>query len=70
MDGDLAQQATAYNTKELYNLNIVMAGRKNRCNSIPVTDSDGKLLPEEDNQRRWKEHLQEVLNRPTRSRTC
>ena len=45
---DLAQQAeeaaVAYNAKELCNLNKIMAGKKNRCNSMPVRDNDGKLL--------------------------
>ena len=32
---------------------------------MPVWDKDGKLLSKEDEQmKRWKEHFQEVLNRP------
>lgn len=67
---DLAQQAeeaaAAYNTRELYNLTKIMAGKMNRRNSMPVRDNDGKLLSKEDDQmNRWKEHFQQVLNRPT-----
>ena len=57
---DLAQQAKeaaeSRNIRELYNFTKIMAG-KNKSNSMPVRDNDGKLLSKEEEQvNRWKEH--------------
>ena len=42
-----------------------MVGKKNKRNLMSVRDNDGKLVSKEDEQmKRWKEHFQEMLNRP------
>ena len=51
--------------KALYETTRLLSGRKNNQNR-PVRDKTGKLLTKIDEQLgRWKEHFQEVLNRPS-----
>jgi len=51
--------------KALYTTTRLMSGRRNNPNR-PVRDKRGQLLTSVERQlERWKEHFQEVLNRPT-----
>nr|KAG5710457.1 hypothetical protein BaRGS_022275 [Batillaria attramentaria] len=51
--------------KALYATTRLLSGRRNNS-SRPVRDKTGQLLTTvEDQLRRWKEHFQEVLNRPS-----
>nr|KAG5686358.1 hypothetical protein BaRGS_026819 [Batillaria attramentaria] len=51
--------------KALYATTRLLSGRRNNSNR-PVRDKTGQLLTTvEDQLRRWKEHFQEVLNRPS-----
>ena len=50
--------------KSLYNTTRQLSGRPPITNS-PVKDSNGKVISKNEEQlKRWKEHFQEVLNRP------
>ena len=52
------------NTRELYNTIKKIAGKFNKPER-PVRDREGKLIPDEEGQKkRWAEHFQELLNRP------
>ena len=50
--------------KSLYNITRQLSGRPPITNS-PVKDSNGNVISKiEEQLKRWKEHFQEVLNRP------
>ena len=52
------------NTRDLYNIIKKIAGKFNKPER-PVKDKKGKLIPDEEGQKkRWTEHFQELLNRP------
>ena len=56
--------AKQHNPKELYKITRLLAGR-NRSTNRPVKNKQGNLLTRESQQReRWREHFQELLNRP------
>ena len=66
---DIADQAEKAarkgDLKTLYATTRFLGGRWSNSNSRPVRDKEGKLLTHIDDQlARWKEHFQEVLNRP------
>ena len=66
---DIADQAEKAarkgDLKTLYATTRSLGGRWSNSNSRPVRDKEGKLLTHIDDQlARWKEHFQEVLNRP------
>ena len=66
---ELAEQAETAagkgDLKALYATTRLMSGRRSNPNR-PVRDKSGKLLTSvEDQLARWKEHFQEVLNRPS-----
>ena len=50
--------------KSLYNITRQLSGRPPITNSL-VKDSNGNVISKNEEQlKRWKEHFQEVLNRP------
>lgn len=52
------------NLRELYSVIRRLSGRHNKPER-PVKDKDGKAIPDNEGQRnRWKEHFEELLNRP------
>ena len=56
--------AKQHNPKELYKITRQLAGR-NRSTNRPVKSTHGNLLTKESQQMdRWREHFQELLNRP------
>ena len=66
---DIADQAEKAarkgDLKTLYAMTRFLVGRWGNSNSRPVRDKEGKLSTHIDDQlARWKEHFQEVLNRP------
>lgn len=67
LDG-LAQEAeeaaTKGNLREVYCITKKLSGRF-QSSDMPIKDKNGKLLTsQEDQKKRWKEHFEELLNRP------
>ena len=51
--------------KKVYDTTRLLSGKRN-VQSTPVKDKNGEVLTSTDDQLiRWKEHFQEILNRPT-----
>lgn len=51
--------------KELYNITKVLSGKFSKPER-PVKSKDGKAIPgDEEQKKRWVEHFEELLNRPT-----
>lgn len=61
-----AEEAANYgNTRDLY-ATIRQLSRKFSAPERPVKDKEGKVIPDVEGQRkRWREHFEELLNRPT-----
>ncbi|XP_061164542.1 uncharacterized protein LOC133173578 [Saccostrea echinata] len=58
------QAAKAGTMKDLYDITKKLAGKRSK-QERPVKDKAGKQLEgEEEQRRRWKEHFEELLNRP------
>ena len=56
--------AKQHNPKKLYKITRQLAGT-NRSTNRPVKNKQGNLLTKESQQmERWREHFQELLNRP------
>ena len=53
--------------KKLYDTTKMLSGRYN-LPECPVKDKDGnQIIGEENQQKRWVEHFEEILNRPVPS---
>ena len=65
---DIAQEAEEVaekrDMKKVYDTTRLLSGKRN-VQSTPVKDKNGDVLTSTDDQLiRWKEHFQEILNRP------
>ena len=66
---DLASQAEEAARKgeqgKVYKITKIVSGKHRRTTETPLVDKKGQLLkPESQQEARWAEHFQEVLNRP------
>ena len=66
---DLASQAEEAARKgeqgKVYTITKIVSGKHRRTTETPIVDRKGQLLTTESQQEaRWAEHFQEVLNRP------
>ncbi|XP_071510344.1 uncharacterized protein [Diadema antillarum] len=60
------EAAKAGEQGNVYKLTRMISGKYSKSSELPIEDKDGKLLTTEAEQdARWAEHFEEVLNRPT-----
>lgn len=65
MASELEAAAARRDLGKLYDITRCMSGKKNLQKKKPLRDKDGKLISKPEEQlNRWREHFQEILNRP------